>query len=235
MDKTLLYEGKAKKIYSIHGKPDIFLQEFKNSATAFNGIKKDEIEGKGILNNKISSIFFEYLISNGIPTHFFEKISDNEMLVKKVSILKIEVVCRNIAAGSLVKRYGFVEGTELKKPIIEFYYKSDELGDPLFTEAHIYELGLATESELNIIKELTLKINKLLKDFLIQKKIKLVDFKLEFGKDSKGEIILADEISPDTCRFWDADTNKKLDKDNFRFDLGNLTDAYIEILNRISN
>ncbi len=235
MDKTLLYEGKAKKIYSIHGKPDIFLQEFKNSATAFNGIKKDEIEGKGILNNKISSIFFEYLISNGIPTHFLEKISDNEMLVKKVSILKIEVVCRNIAAGSLVKRYGFVEGTELKKPIIEFYYKSDELGDPLFTEAHIYELGLATESELNIIKELTLKINKLLKDFLIQKKIKLVDFKLEFGKDSKGEIILADEISPDTCRFWDADTNKKLDKDNFRFDLGNLTDAYIEILNRISN
>lgn len=235
MDKTLIYEGKAKKIYSISGKPDIVLQEFKNSATAFNGIKKDEIEGKGILNNKISSIFFDYLIQNGIPTHFLEKISENEMLVKKVSIFKIEVVCRNIAAGSLVKRYGFVEGTELKKPIIEFYYKSDELGDPLFTESHIYELALATENELNSIKELTLKINILLKDFLKQKKIKLVDFKLEFGKDSGGEVILADEISPDTCRFWDADTNKKLDKDNFRFDLGNLADAYIEILNRISN
>lgn len=235
MDKTLLYEGKAKRIYSIAGKPDIFLQEFKNSATAFNGIKKDDIEGKGILNNKISTIFFEYLIRNGIPTHFLEKISDSEMLVKKVAIFKIEVVCRNIAAGSLVKRYGFVEGVELKKPIIEFYYKSDEAGDPLFTESHIFELKLATESELNYIKELTFKINNLLVDFLRIKKIKLVDFKLEFGKDSEGNIILADEISPDTCRFWDEDTNKKLDKDNFRFDLGNLIDAYVEILNRISN
>jgi len=235
MDKTLLYEGKAKRIYSISGKPDIYLQEFKNSATAFNGIKKDEIEGKGVLNNKISTIFFEFLMKNGIPTHFIEKISDNEMLVKKVSIIKVEVVCRNIAAGSLVKRYGFLEGVELRKPIIEFYYKSDEAGDPLFTESHIFELKLATENEINTIKDLTIKINSLLIDFLKLKKIKLVDFKLEFGKDSEGKIILADEISPDTCRFWDADTNKKLDKDNFRFDLGNLIDAYVEIFKRISN
>ena len=233
MEKKLIYEGKAKRIYSIINKEGVYLQEFKDSATAFNGIKKDDISGKGVLNNEISCIFFKYLIENDIPTHFIERISKNEMLVKSVEIIKVEVVCRNIAAGSLVKKFGFKEGVIFKKPIIEFYYKSDEAGDPLFTESHIFELGLANQTEVDEIRQLTLKINDLLMKYLSLRKIKLVDFKLEFGRDSEMNIILADEISPDTCRFWDAGTNKKLDKDNFRFDLGNLIDAYNEIYCRI--
>lgn len=232
MDKKLIYEGKAKKIYSTD-KPDVYLQEFKDDATAFNGLKKDKIPHKGELNNQISSKIFEYLIENDIPVHFIEKNSDTEMLVKKVDIIKVEVVCRNIAAGSLVKKFGFTEGIELKNPIVEYYLKSDELGDPLFTEAHIFAMNLADKYELDSIHKMTLRINELLKKFFAEKGIKLVDFKLEFGKDKNGNIILADEISPDTCRLWDSETNKKLDKDRFRFDLGEVEEAYMEIKKRI--
>lgn len=233
MDKNLIYEGKAKKIYST-GNQDIYLQEFKDDATAFNGLKKDKIAHKGELNNQISSRIFEYLKEHGIPTHFIEKISDNEMLVKKVDIIKVEVVCRNIAAGSLVKKFAFTEGKTLENPIIEYYLKSDELGDPLFTEDHIFAMKLADKHELDAIKKMTLRINEILKKFFAEKGIKLVDFKLEFGKDKNGNIILADEISPDTCRLWDSKTDKKLDKDRFRFDLGEIEEAYMEIKNRIA-
>jgi len=234
LEKKLIYEGKAKKIYSVSDKPDFYIQEFKDDATAFNGLKKDKIHNKGVLNTEITTIIFNYLIENGIPTHFVEKISENEMMVKKVDIIKVEVVCRNVAAGSLVKKFGFMEGTVLKEPIVEYYLKSDELGDPLFTEQHIFALGLADEKELNLIKSLTLKINELLKTFFGKRNTRLVDFKLEFGKDINGNIILADEISPDTCRFWDSETNEKLDKDRFRFDMGKVEDAYVEIKNRLS-
>lgn len=234
MEKKLIYEGKAKKIYSVSDKPDFYIQEFKDDATAFNGLKKDKIHNKGVLNTEITTIIFNYLIENGIPTHFVEKISKNEMIVKKVDIIKVEVVCRNIAAGSLVKKFGLKEGTVLKNPIVEYYLKSDELGYLLFTEQHIFALGLASDEELDLIKSLTLKINELLKTFFSKRNIKLVDFKLEFGKDVNGKIILADEISPDTCRFWDSETNEKLDKDRFRFDMGKVEDAYVEIKNRLS-
>lgn len=233
MKKTLLYEGKAKRIYSIAGRDDVVIQEFKDDATAFNGLKKDTIKNKGIRNTEITSILFNYLAENGIPTHFVEQISDNEMIVKKVDIIKVEVVCRNVAAGSLVKKYGFKEGTSLQKPIVEYYLKSDTLGDPMFTESHINALELATTKELEYIKSLTLIINDLLCSFFKKRNIRVIDFKLEFGRDKEGNIILADEISPDTCRFWDVETNEKLDKDRFRFDLGKVEDAYEEILNRI--
>ncbi len=232
MKENLIYEGKAKKIFSTDT-PDVFLQEFKDDATAFNGVKKDKIPHKGELNNQISSKIFEFLKVNDIPTHFIKMVSDTEMLVKKVDIIKVEVVCRNVAAGSLVKKFGFTEGTELKHPIIEFYLKSDELGDPLFNEDHIFALDLTDKFGLDIIRKMTLRINTLLKKFFIDKGIKLVDFKLEFGKDRNGNIILADEISPDTCRLWDSETDKKLDKDRFRFDMGEVEEAYMEIKNRI--
>lgn len=234
LDRKLLYEGKAKRIYSIPDKPGMYIQEFKDDATAFNGLKKEQIKNKGVLNASISTTIFKYLMQHGIPTHFVEKLSDTEMLVKKVKIVQVEVVCRNIAAGSLVKRYGFKEGTEMKQPIVEYYFKSDELGDPLFTEEHVFALELATADEMNLIKELTLKINGLLLKFFSERKLKLVDFKLEFGRDDGGNIILADEISPDTCRLWDSETNKKLDKDRFRFDLGGVEEAYEEINKRLS-
>jgi phosphoribosylaminoimidazole-succinocarboxamide synthase len=232
MNDKLIYEGKAKKIFSTDS-PDVLLQEFKDDATAFNGLKKDKIPHKGELNNQISSKIFEFLEENDIPTHFIKKVSETEMLVNKVDIIKVEVVCRNIAAGSLVKKFGFTEGTELKQPIVEYYLKSDELGDPLFTEDHIFALNLADKYGLDIIKKMTLRINTLLKKFFLDKGIKLVDFKLEFGKDKNGNIILADEISPDTCRLWDSKTDKKLDKDRFRFDMGEVEEAYMEIKNRI--
>ncbi|HMS34132.1 MAG TPA: phosphoribosylaminoimidazolesuccinocarboxamide synthase [Ignavibacteria bacterium] len=232
MNDNLIYEGKAKKIFSTDS-PDVFLQVFKDDATAFNGLKKDKIPHKGELNNQISTRIFQYLKENDIPTHFIKKVSDTEMLVNKVDIIKVEVVCRNIAAGSLVKKFGFTEGTELKQPIVEYYLKSDELGDPLFTEDHIFALNLTDKFGLDIIKKMTLRINTLLKKFFIDKGIKLVDFKLEFGKDKNGNIILADEISPDTCRLWDSETDKKLDKDRFRFDMGEVEEAYMEIKNRI--
>lgn len=232
MNNNLIYEGKAKKIFSTES-PNVFLQEFKDDATAFNGLKKDKIPHKGELNNQISSKIFEYLKANDIPTHFIKMVSDTEMLVKKVDIIRVEVVCRNIAAGSLVKKFGFAEGMELKQPIVEYYLKSDELGDPLFTEDHIFALNLTDKFGLDIIKKMTLRINTLLKKFFLDKGIKLVDFKLEFGKDKNGNIILADEISPDTCRLWDSKTHKKLDKDRFRFDMGEVEEAYMEIKNRI--
>ena len=229
----LIYEGKAKQIYTTED-PDIYLQKFKDDATAFNGLKKDKISHKGEINNTISSVIFEYLASKNIPTHFLKKISDDEMLVKKVDIIKVEVVCRNVAAGSLVKKFGFEEGKDLEKPIIEYYLKSDELGDPLFTDEHIYALGLANKSELDVIRKMALFINDLLLKFFKEKNIRLVDFKLEFGKDKNNNIILADEISPDTCRLWDMETNKKLDKDRFRFDLGEVEESYLEIKNRVA-
>ena len=235
MNKELIYEGKAKKLYKLEDKEGVLLQEFKDDATAFNAEKKGQIKDKGVLNNKITTILYEYLTNNGIPTHFIEKISDNEMYVKQVDIVKVEVVCRNYAAGSLVKRYGLEEGKKLSSPIIEYYYKDDALGDPLFTPAHIKEMGLANDEDLAKIDELALKINGLLTKFFEERGILLVDFKLEFGKDADGNIILADEISPDTCRLWDIDTHKKLDKDRFRFDLGEVEEAYWEIYNRISN
>jgi phosphoribosylaminoimidazole-succinocarboxamide synthase len=233
MPRSLIYEGKAKRLYTTDNAEE-FIQEFKDDATAFNGLKKDKIPHKGELNNQISSIIFEHLIKEGIPTHFIRKISDTEMLVKKVSIVKAEVVCRNVAAGSLVKKLGFTEGTELDPPIIEMYLKSDELGDPLFTEDHILALGIATREELKTIREYALQINSILKKFFLERGIRLVDFKLEFGRDKDGTIILADEISPDTCRLWDAATGKKLDKDRFRFDLGDVEQAYKEIMERVS-
>jgi len=233
MKNNLIYEGKAKKIYSTD-KEDVYLQEFKDDATAFNGLKKDRISHKGEINNFISTVIFKYLKENSIPVHFIEKISDTEMLVSKVNIIKVEVVCRNIAAGSLVKKFGFEEGKELEIPLIEFYYKSDELGDPLFSEDHIFAMKLADKNDLEVVKKMTRYINSLLIKFFSARGIRLVDFKLEFGKDKYGNILLADEISPDTCRLWDAETNKKLDKDRFRFDLGEVEESYQEIKNRLS-
>ena len=235
MEKTLIYEGKAKKIYKISGNDVAYLQEFKDDATAFNGVKKDQIRNKGIVNNLVTSVIFGMLNNSGIKTHFIEKVSDNSMLVSKVEIIKVEVVCRNIAAGSLVKKFGFKEGESLKNPLVEFYYKSDELGDPLFSEDHIIEMNLATKEELDYIKKETLKINSILIPYFLNKGLKLVDFKLEFGKNQSGEIILADEISPDTCRLWDKDTNKKMDKDRFRFDLGEVEESYEEVMRRLVN
>jgi phosphoribosylaminoimidazole-succinocarboxamide synthase len=233
MPRSLIYEGKAKRLYTTDNAEE-FIQEFKDDATAFNGLKKDKIPHKGELNNQISSIIFEHLIKEGIPTHFIRKISDTEMLVKKVSIVKTEVVCRNIAAGSLVKKLGFTEGTELDPPIIEMYLKSDELGDPLFTDDHILALGIASREELATIRDFAFRINDILKKFFLSRGIRLVDFKLEFGRDMNGKVILADEISPDTCRLWDLATGKKLDKDRFRFDLGDVEAAYKEIMERVS-
>ncbi|UNL85243.1 phosphoribosylaminoimidazolesuccinocarboxamide synthase [Priestia koreensis] len=228
----LLYEGKAKRIYATSEDQLLWL-EYKNDATAFNGQKKAEIDGKAVLNNEISSLLFDMLHENDISTHFVQKLSTNEQLVKQVTIIPLEVVVRNIAAGSMAKRLGMAEGLPLKTPIVEFYYKDDELGDPLITDDHALMLNLATEAELAFLKESARKINDILIPFFKDKNIILVDFKLEFGRTKDGKIILADEISPDTCRFWDAKTKQKLDKDVFRRDLGSLTEAYEEILTRI--
>jgi phosphoribosylaminoimidazole-succinocarboxamide synthase len=233
MPKNLIYEGKAKRLYTTDNSEE-FLQEFKDDATAFNGLKKDKIPHKGELNNQISSIIFEHLSKEGIPTHYIRRVSDTEMLVRKVSIIKAEVVCRNVAAGSLVKKLGFTEGVELVPPIVEFYLKSDELGDPLFTDDHILALGIASREELETIRDFAFRINDILKKFFLSRGIRLVDFKLEFGRDMNGKVILADEISPDTCRLWDLATGKKLDKDRFRFDLGDVEAAYKEIMERVS-
>ncbi|NMD69623.1 phosphoribosylaminoimidazolesuccinocarboxamide synthase [Bacillus sp. DNRA2] len=230
--KELLYEGKAKRIYSTEDE-NVVLVEYKDSATAFNGEKKAEISGKGRLNNAITSLLFEKLHEKGIETHFIKQLSETEQLVKKVSIVPLEVVTRNVAAGSLAKRLGLEEGQALSKPLVEFYYKDDSLGDPLVTVDHVLELNIATVEELEILKEKALNINAVLVGFFEGLGIRLIDFKLEFGKDASGKIMLADEISPDTCRLWDAKTNEKLDKDVFRRDLGNLTDAYENILARL--
>lgn len=229
----LLYEGKAKQIYTTDNDNE-FVVYYKDDATAFNGEKKAEIASKGILNNKISTIMFEELAREGIESHFIKSISDREMLVKKVEILPLEVIVRNITAGSFCKRYGVEEGIVLDQPIFEMSYKNDEYGDPLVNDDHAIALKLATQEEIDYIREQTLKINEIMKEFFLKLNLKLVDFKLEFGKDTDGNIILADEISPDTCRLWDVNTNEKLDKDRFRRDLGDLIQGYEEVLSRMS-
>ncbi|MEQ2527805.1 phosphoribosylaminoimidazolesuccinocarboxamide synthase [Bacillaceae bacterium CLA-AA-H227] len=230
--QALLYEGKAKRVYQTNDDQLVWL-EYKDSATAFNGEKKAQITGKGRLNNEITSLIFSKLKEAGMASHFVEKLSETEQLVKKVQIIPLETVVRNFAAGSFSKRLGIEEGRPLSKPIVEFYYKDDELGDPLLTEDHIEELKLATKEEVAILKEKALEVNALLTKLFQDIDIRLIDFKLEFGKDAEGQIVLADEISPDTCRLWDQQTNEKLDKDVFRRDLGNLTDAYETILTRL--
>jgi phosphoribosylaminoimidazole-succinocarboxamide synthase len=230
--RALLYEGKAKRVYQTDDENLVWL-EYKDSATAFNGEKKAQITGKGRLNNEITSLIFSKLEQEGIASHFVKKLSETEQLVKKVRIIPLETVVRNVAAGSFSKRLGIEEGKPLSKPIVEFYYKDDDLGDPLLTEDHIEEMELATKEEVALLKERALQVDKVLTQFFLELGIRLIDFKLEFGKDAQGEIVLADEISPDTCRLWDVKTNEKLDKDVFRRDLGNLTDAYENILARL--
>jgi len=230
--KELLYEGKAKRIYTTDNE-QIVLVEYKDSATAYNGQKKADIIGKGRLNNEITSLLFLKLKEQGIDSHFIERISETEQLVKKVAIIPLETVVRNVAAGSFSKRLGVEEGKQLKAPIVEFYLKNDELGDPLVTIDHILELELATNEEINVLREKALKVNTVLSSFFAELGINLIDFKLEFGSDAAGQILLADEISPDTCRLWDRETNEKLDKDVFRRDLGSLTDAYEKLLARL--
>lgn len=227
-----LYEGKAKKIYRTEN-PDLFLVEYKDDATAFNGAKKGTIQNKGVLNNQISAVFFRLLEERGIPTHFVELVSDREMLVKTLEIVPVEVVVRNIAAGSLAKRLGLAEGAVMARPVLEYYYKSDELGDPMINDYHISALDLAKPEQMARISEIALKVNDILLEYLADKNIDLVDFKLEFGWH-RGELILGDEISPDTCRFWDKETGEKLDKDRFRRDLGRVEDAYEEVFRRLT-
>jgi len=226
-----LYEGKAKKVFKTEN-PLLYVQEFKDDATAFNAKKKGSIENKGIVNNKIASALFTLLEKEGIPTHFVERISDREMVIKTLEIIPVEVTVRNITAGGICKQLGLKEGIRLKEPVIEWHYKSDELDDPLMNDDHIQALECATVEEMDLIKEYTIKINELLIAFFDKLGIDLVDFKLEFGRH-KGKVLLGDEISPDTCRFWDKATGKKLDKDRFRQDLGSVEDAYQEMLSRI--
>lgn len=230
--RELLYEGKAKRIYATDDE-QVVLVEYKDSATAFNGQKKAEIDGKGRLNNEITSLLFSKLKENGIDSHFLKRVSETEQLVRKVTIIPLEVVVRNVAAGSLSKRLGIEEGRMLSTPLVEFYLKNDDLGDPLVTKSHILELNVATVEDLHQLREKALQINGILSNFFAELGIRLIDFKLEFGKDHEGQILLADEISPDTCRLWDQQTSKKLDKDVFRRDLGSLTEAYETILEKL--
>lgn len=227
----MLYEGKAKKIFRT-SKEDEVVVYYKDDATAFNGEKKSSIENKGVLNNAITSMIFEMLNENGIKTHFVEKLNEREQLCKKVEIVPLEVIVRNVAAGSMAKRLGLEEGFNLQTTVFELSYKDDSLGDPLINDYHAVAIGATTFEELENIYSMTSKINNLLKDFFKKLNIDLIDFKIEFGR-LNGEVVLADEISPDTCRFWDSVTKEKLDKDRFRRDMGNVEDAYIEILNRI--
>ena len=229
---NLLYEGKAKTVFETDN-PNELLVYFKDDATALNGEKHGIIEGKGIINNKLSQFFFKQLKDRGIKTHFVEKVSEREMLVKKLDMIKLEVVVRNIVAGSLVKRLGLEEGTPLTVPVVEYYYKSDELGDPMLNRWHIMALDLAKIDELNQMEHVALSVNKILRELLLAKNVDLIDFKLEFGR-FEGEVLLADEISPDNCRFWDTVTHEKLDKDRFRQDLGGVVEAYQEMLQRLT-
>ncbi len=228
----LLYEGKAKKIFETDN-PEVLLVSYKDDATAFNGVKKGTIEGKGLINNKVTNYMMRLLEKSQIPTHYIEEISDRETLVKKVSIIPLEVIIRNVSAGSFAKNYGVEEGIIFDEPTIEFSYKNDKLGDPLINSYHAIALKLATKEEIETIKKYAFKINEEMNKFFISINVKLIDFKLEFGKLEDGTIVLADEISPDTCRFWDATTNEKLDKDRFRRDLGNVEGAYKEMMKRI--
>lgn len=231
MKKEMVYEGKAKKVFKTEDDSKYIIQ-YKDDATAFNGVKKGTIEGKGIINNKMSALLFKILEEKGIPTHFIELLNDREMLVKEVTILPLEVIVRNIAAGSLAKRLGLEEGAVMKKSVLEFCYKNDKLGDPMINEYHIEALDLATKEQIEEIKRYSFKINDILGKYFKTRGIKLIDFKLEFGLH-KGKVILADEISPDTCRLWDIETDKKLDKDRFRRDLGEVEETYKEVFKRI--
>ncbi|MBK5262858.1 MAG: phosphoribosylaminoimidazolesuccinocarboxamide synthase [Peptostreptococcaceae bacterium] len=228
----MIYEGKAKKVFKTDDE-SLFIVDYKDDATAFNGLKKGQILGKGAVNNVMANIIFRMLEKKGIPTHFVEQLSERETLVKAVKILPLEVIIRNVTAGSFSKRYGVEEGRVLARPILEFSYKNDELGDPLINDDHILALELATEEELAQVKKYTYMINDSLKEFFLEIGLKLIDFKIEFGKQKDGNIILADEISPDTCRLWDAVTNEKMDKDRFRRDLGNVEETYQEVLSRV--
>ncbi len=229
---TQLYEGKAKKVYNTTDE-NCYIVSYKDDATAFNGLKKGTIEGKGSINNRVSNYLMSLLEKEGIPTHVVEQLNDRETVVKKVKIVPLEVIVRNIAAGSLSKRLGIPEGTKLASPILEFCYKDDALGDPMVNEYHIYAMNIATPEELKEIADYSFRVNDFLIKFLSKCNIDLVDFKIEFGRTPYGKIILADEISPDTCRFWDSTTHEKLDKDRFRRDLGGVEDAYHEILKRL--
>ena len=230
--KEQLYEGKAKKVYET-GDPEFLIVAYKDDATAFNGLKKGTISGKGIINNKMSNLLMQLLEKKGIPTHFVEELSDRETLVKKVEIVPLEVIVRNISAGSFSKRYGVEEGQVFEWPTIEFSYKNDALGDPLINEYHAIAMKLATAQEIETIKKYAFAVNEQLKAVWMECGVTLVDFKLEFGRLSDGTIVLADEISPDTCRLWDSRTKEKLDKDRFRRDLGGVEDAYEEVMKRL--
>ena len=229
--KELLYEGKAKKVYTTEN-PDVLIVDYKDDATAFNGVKKGTIVGKGVVNNRMTNHIFRMLEEKGIPTHYIEQLSDRETAVKKVEIVPLEVIVRNVAAGSFSKKLGIEEGFKLLSPTLEFSYKNDELGDPMINDYYAVAIGAATREEINKITELVFKINEILVDYFKSIKVDLIDFMVEFGR-YKGQIILADEISPDTCRFWDSETHEKLDKDRFRRDLGHVEEAYEEIYRRI--
>ena len=229
--KELLYEGKAKKVYTTEN-PDVLIVDYKDDATAFNGVKKGTIVGKGVVNNRMTNHIFKMLEEKVIPTHFIEELSDRETAVKKVEIVPLEVIVRNVAAGSFSKKLGIEEGFRLLSPTLEFSYKNDELGDPMINDYYAVAIGAATREEIDKITELVFKINEILVDYFKSIKVDLIDFKVEFGR-YKGQIILADEISPDTCRFWDSETHEKLDKDRFRRDLGHVEEAYEEIYRRI--
>ena len=230
--KELLYEGKAKKVFSTDD-PELLIVSYKDDATAFNGLKRGTVSGKGVINNKMSNLLMHYLEKNGVPTHFVGQLNDRETLVRKVSIIPLEVIVRNLAAGSFSQRYGVEEGRPLARPTIEFCLKNDALGDPLINESHALALELANEEELKTIHALAFRINERLTAFWAECGITLVDFKLEFGRTADGRVILADEISPDTCRLWDKKTGEKLDKDRFRRDLGGVEEAYAEVMSRL--
>ena len=234
MEKTTqLYEGKAKKVYATTDE-NLCIVSYKDDATAFNGLKKGTIVGKGVVNNRMTNMMMRLLEKQGVPTHFVEELSDRETLVKKVKIVALEVIVRNVSAGSFAKHYGVEEGIAFDEPTIEFSYKNDDLGDPLLNEYHALALKLATKEEIAVIKKYAFKVNEVLKEYFLKLGVRLIDFKLEFGRTPDGAIVLADEISPDTCRFWDAKTNEKLDKDRFRRDLGGVEDAYKELFARVT-
>ncbi len=235
MEKTTqLYEGKAKKVYATDD-ANLCIVSYKDDATAFNGLKKGTIVGKGVVNNRMTNMLMRLLEKRGVPTHFVEELSERETLVKKVKIVALEVIVRNVSAGSFAKRYGVEEGIAFDEPTVEFSYKNDDLGDPLINEYHALALHLATKEEIETIKAYAFKVNEVLKEYFLNLGVRLIDFKLEFGRLSDGTIVLADEISPDTCRFWDAKTGEKLDKDRFRRDMGGVEDAYKEIFKRVAS
>ena len=231
--RDMIYEGKAKKVYTTDDK-DLVIVSYKDDATAFNGLKKGTIQGKGAINNQMSNFLMQMLAKNGVPTHFVEQLNERDTVVKRVQIVPLEVIIRNISAGSFAKRYGVEEGIVFDQPTIEFSYKNDDLGDPLINDEHALALKLCTREEIDTIRRYAFRVNELLKAYFATLNIDLVDFKLEFGRLPDGTIVLADEISPDTCRFWDKDTGEKLDKDRFRRDLGGVEDAYQEVMRRLT-